>query len=99
MTVETPNPLARFAHRTRMARSVALVERYLPPEGALVDFGAGTGLLLHQLRAHFPMADLIGVEPFMAPLYPASARYVAGLGELDSGSVDLICAFEVCEHM
>jgi SAM-dependent methyltransferase len=99
MTVESPNPLARFAHRTRMARSLSIVKRYLPYKGSLVDFGAGTGLLLHQIRQQYPAAELFGVEPFMDPLYPTSARYVRALTQLPQRSVDVICAFEVCEHM
>lgn len=99
MTVETPNPLARFAHRSRMSRSLAMVNKFLAPEGSLVDFGAGTGLLLHQVRQQYPQADLFGVEPFMDPLYPDSARFVRALTLLPPQAIDVICAFEVCEHM
>ena len=64
-----------------------------------MDFGAGSGLLLHELRGRFPAADLIGVEPYMQSSYPGSARYIRDLAELEPGSADLIGAFEVCEHL
>jgi SAM-dependent methyltransferase len=98
-TVNSPNPLARFAHKSRIARSQAIAKRHLPKEGAFVDFGAGTGLLLHQLRQDYPNADLIGIEPFMASSYPGSARYLPSLADLAPLSVDAIGVFEVCEHL
>jgi hypothetical protein len=98
-TVNSRNPLARFAHRTRISRSLKLCERYLPPTGTLVDFGAGTGLLLHTLRQRVPTADLIGVEPYMQSRYPESARYVPDLSSVGPDRADVIGAFEVCEHL
>jgi hypothetical protein len=45
-TVNSPNPLARFSHRSRVEKSASLVKRHLSEGGVVVDFGAGTGLLL-----------------------------------------------------
>jgi SAM-dependent methyltransferase len=99
MTVDAANPLVRYSHRVRMARSVNTIRRNLSPKGVLVDFGAGTGLLLESVHQIFPDADLIGVEPYMESLYPDSARYVTGLGDLPDCSADVISGFEVCEHL
>jgi len=98
-TVATPNPLARFSHRSRVVRSLELSRRYLPKGGTFVDFGAGPGLLLHQIRQGDPNATLIGVEPYMVPQYSESARFVTDFAEIPSQSVDLVGAFEVCEHL
>jgi SAM-dependent methyltransferase len=99
MTVDAANPLVRYSHRARMARSLNVVRRFLGPQGAFVDFGAGTGLLLESVRQLFPRADLVGVEPYMESLYPDSARYVPKLSDLADHSTDLVSAFEVCEHL
>jgi hypothetical protein len=98
-TVNARNPLARFAHRTRISHSLKLCERYLPATGTLVDFGSGTGLLLHTLRQRIPAADLIGVEPYMVSSYPESARYLPNLSDVGPEGADVIGAFEVCEHL
>ena len=99
MTIDAANPLVRYAHRTRMARSFDAIKRHLPAKGVFVDFGAGTGLLLESVRQFYPDADLVGVEPYMQSSFPNSARYVAGLSDLPDSKADVISAFEVCEHL
>jgi SAM-dependent methyltransferase len=99
MTIDSSNPLVRYSHRKRMAKSLGTIRRYLEPEGVFVDFGAGDGLLLDKVRQSYPRADLIGVEPYEKLIYPGAARYVAGLPDLADDSVNVICAFEVCEHL
>jgi hypothetical protein len=99
MTVDAANPLVRYSHRTRVARSVNSIKRHLGQRGVFVDFGAGTGLLLDSVRQIFPEADLIGVEPYMESQFPDSARYVAGLSDLPDCSANVISGFEVCEHL
>ena len=97
-TVDSPNPIARFAHRSRVAKSVALAEKYLPPEGMVVDFGAGTGLFLSTLGDKRPDADLYAIEPFMPAATDPRIRYVPDFATLNQ-EADLITAFEVCEHL
>lgn len=97
-TVDSPNPVARFAHRSRAARSVALAEKYLPSRGAVVDFGAGTGLFLRTLGDRRPDSTLYAIEPFMPPAADPRIRYVPDFEALNL-QADLITAFEVCEHL
>lgn len=97
-TINSPNPLARFAHRSRMARSVALVEQHLPLQGTLVDFGAGTGRLLSALGDRRPDARLFAIEPYMPPAGDPRLRYISDFAALGD-SPDVISAFEVCEHL
>jgi SAM-dependent methyltransferase len=97
-TVDSPNPIARFAHRSRAAKSVGLAEKYLPPNGVVVDFGAGTGLFLSTLGDKRPDAVLYAIEPFMPAAADPRIRYVPDFGALEL-EADLITAFEVCEHL
>jgi hypothetical protein len=53
-TINSPNPLVRFAHRSRVAKSVALANKYLPQKGVVVDFRAITGLFLRTLGNERP---------------------------------------------
>jgi hypothetical protein len=97
-TVDSPNPIARFSHRSRVAKSVALAEKYLPQNGALVDFGAGTGLFLSRLGDKRSDALLYAIEPFMPPATDPRIHYVPDF-EVLNRQVELITAFEVCEHL
>jgi len=97
-TINSPNPLARFAHRRRVAKSVALAEKYLPQKGVVVDFGAGTGLFLSALGARRSDAMLYAVEPFMPSANDPRIHYIPNLASLKL-EADLISAFEVCEHL
>jgi hypothetical protein len=98
-TVDSPNPLARFAHRARIRKSLAFVNEHLPRGGQFADFGAGTGLLLSEFGKRRPDAGLFGIEPFQTPYYPGNITYVPDLAALEPHSLDVISAFEVCEHM
>jgi 2-polyprenyl-3-methyl-5-hydroxy-6-metoxy-1,4-benzoquinol methylase len=97
-TVNSPNPLARFAHRSRVTKSVALAEKYLPQEGVVVDFGAGTGFFLSTLGDRRSDVALYAVEPTMPPCTDSRIHYVPDLESLRL-EADLISAFEVCEHL
>jgi len=46
-----------------------------------------------------PDATLFGIEPFQTPYYSGNITYVPDLDSLEAGSLDVISAFEVCEHM
>jgi len=97
-TINTPNPFARFSHRRRMANSVALAEKLLPENGVILDFGAGTGVFLRAFATERPDATLFAVEPFMRRSSTSNVTYIESLKSLRR-KVDVISAFEVCEHL
>jgi 2-polyprenyl-3-methyl-5-hydroxy-6-metoxy-1,4-benzoquinol methylase len=97
-TVESANPLARYAHRARIALALKLVERFCSSSATVVDFGSGPGLFLHTLGQIRPDLRLIGLDPYVQPAYP-EIRYEARLDDLKAGSVDVLTALEVCEHL
>jgi SAM-dependent methyltransferase len=97
-TVKSGNPLARFAHRTRMTMAIDLVTRNCARYGTVVDFGAGPGLFLHTLGEQRPDVTLVGHDPYMAPAFP-EVKYAESLAGVTPHSVDVLTAFEVCEHL
>lgn len=97
-TVNSPNPIARFSHRRRAAKSVALAEKYLPSRGIIADFGAGTGLFLSALGDRRKDAALYAIEPYMPPSADPRIRYLSDL-KMAAESFDVITAFETCEHL
>jgi ubiquinone/menaquinone biosynthesis C-methylase UbiE len=97
-TLKHPNPVARFAHRARYRRSLSLAGRHVPEGGTILDFGAGTGELLHQLGAARPNVRLLAFEPFMTVGF-SEVRCLRNLEVVPDGSVDAVTAFEVCEHL
>jgi 2-polyprenyl-3-methyl-5-hydroxy-6-metoxy-1,4-benzoquinol methylase len=96
-TTHSRNPLARFSHRARQKHAMALIRRYLPEAGALLDFGCAGGELLRQVRRDFPAARLYGLDPFAVP--GSGYTHLRARSECDGLSFDVITAFEVLEHL
>ncbi len=97
-TTNSPNPIARYAHRKRVANSVSLIAKHLPQDGRVCDFGAGTGLILSALADSRPDAVLYAVEPFMLQSQDSRIAYVSGLRELPC-KLDMLVSFETSEHL
>ena len=97
-TVNSGNPLARFAHRSRMSMSIGLVSKHCAQRGTVLDFGAGPGLFLHSLGEARPDVTLVGFDMFTKPAYP-EVKYAESLSAVKSRSVDVLTAFEICEHL
>ncbi|WP_454757495.1 class I SAM-dependent methyltransferase [Cupriavidus campinensis] len=97
-TINASNPLARFAHRSRIALGLGMVSARCPHGGTVVDFGAGPGLFLHRLGQARPDLSLAGLDPYKTPDYP-EIRYLAEMDAQPADSVDMLTAFEVCEHL
>ncbi|MGO4306576.1 class I SAM-dependent methyltransferase [Cupriavidus sp. RAF12] len=95
---DASSPLARFAHRSRIALGLDMVAARCPQGGTVVDVGAGPGLFLHWLGEARPDLTLAGLDPGKAPDYP-EIRHVSSMSELANASVDVLTAFEVCEHL
>lgn len=97
-TIDAANPIVRFAHRRRMALSLEITLRVIPQGGAVADFGAGTGYFLHRLREIRPDLRLHGIEPYMTSVF-GDVRFVPDFASIADRSLDLVTAFEVCEHL
>ena len=97
-TLSHPNPVARYAHQARYRKSLALLTRLVPEGGTILDFGAGEGELLHRLAGLRPDIRLLAYEPYMKIKYPDIAN-LRNLEEIESDSIDLLCAFETLEHI
>ena len=97
-TFNTPNPIARYAHRSRLRRSIGYADEMLCPNGCLLDFGCGTGDFLQAFRAIRSDANLFGFEPYLSPGAEAFTR-VGNMADVEAGSVDVITCMEVLEHL
>ncbi len=101
-TINSKNPLARFAHRTR--GKVAFSYMNLNPESKVLDFGCGDGDFLSNLTAHFGSSKLIGFEPYTETKKAASALNIVRhwdeiIAYCDmNGLFDTVTCFEVLEH-
>lgn len=97
-TIQSANPLARYAHRERLAKGLQLADLFSEEGAIVIDFGTGQGEFLHRLGQRRPDVSLMGYEPYMSPLYP-EIRYVESMQTIADASVDVFTAFEVCEHL
>lgn len=97
-TIRSANPLARYAHRERLAKGLRLTDLFSSEGSVVIDFGSGQGEFLHRLGQMRPDVSLIGYEPYMSPLYP-EIRYVESMQKIADASVDVFTVFEVCEHL
>lgn len=96
-TIAHPNPIARFAHKKRYENSLALVGKQIHPGATVLDFGAGQGEFLYKLKCLHPGVHAIAYEPFQTSKY--DIEYVTSIDSIESDTVDVLCAFEVIEHL
>lgn len=98
-TINAANPLARFAHRNRVKRSIALAVERMGESGKLLDYGCGSGVFV---RAMLAMRDgcAVGYEPFMSERTAAGLPIYQSLDEAAAhGPFALITLFETLEHL
>lgn len=96
-TINTPNPLARFAHRRRTSVAVEAAIRWLPDRGLLFDFGCGPGDYLERVKAARPDLELIGFDPYAQLL--ETITVLSDTEAIPNSSVDVMTSLEVCEHL
>lgn len=101
-TVNSPNPIARFAHRTRLKKSKRLLKPFLGGSAVLLDYGCGQGQFLHELaidiKEENPGAVLLGYDPYMSANYD-DFRIVSDPAAIAPQSVTILTCLEVCEHL
>ena len=95
------NPLRRYAHRTRFKKSIESID--LQSNQSLLDFGAGDGLFLNQLKRKFPFAELIGFEPYMESIGSNEIPILKNWNDVlqkvnQEKKFDFVTCFEVLEH-
>ncbi len=103
-TLDHPNLLARFAHRTRFKKSAALVLEGLEPGAAVFDYGCGQGRFLHglvgalQAQPEHAATKFFGYDPYMTAKF-GGFRVVSDPDAVPAESLDVITSMEVCEHL
>lgn len=97
-TTESPNPLARFSHRRRFRVATALLRKYVDTDGACLDFGAGSGAFLLNLRADGHKGPLYAYDAHDATKSDAFSR-LADLSAIDSETLSAVTALETLEHL
>jgi len=97
-TLDTPNPIARYAHRQRYKASFDRVTGEVRRGGTVLDFGCGQGDFLNTLAERRPDLTLVGFDPESGH---GAERYtpVDDMASVGAGSVDLVCCFETLEHL
>jgi len=97
-TLDTPNPIARYAHRQRYKASFDRVTGEVRDGGTVFDYGCGQGDFLNTLADMRPDLTLIGFDPESGH---EAERYTAidDPATVAAASVDLVCCFETLEHL
>ncbi len=97
LTIDSPNPLARYAHRTRLRKSLALA---LPRigTGKVLDFGCGSGAFVSAVLAL--KKDIVGYEPFMHERSASGLPIYSRMEDVEAlGPYTLVTLFETIEHL
>jgi 2-polyprenyl-3-methyl-5-hydroxy-6-metoxy-1,4-benzoquinol methylase len=97
-TLDTPNPIARFAHKARYKFSLVKTLEYLGNNGILLDFGCGDGSFLNRLAMVRSDAVLYGFDP-EADQNSGPYERIDTLNDLGNQSVDMVCCLETLEHL
>ena len=97
VTVNSPNPIARYAHRRRYHYSVSLTSRLLDQNQSCLDFGYGNGRFLAELAKQRSDLTLVGYDKFSDHQGPFDT--IRDVTEAHDGSFNCVCAFEVLEHL
>ena len=98
-TVDSLNPLARYAHRNRLKKSLELVLSKLTSE-KILDYGCGSGLFVSALLELKQDIAAIGYEPFMAERCNDDLTIYKEFNDvMESGPYSIVTLFETIEHL
>lgn len=97
-TIDTPNPIARYAHRNRLARVISLVTSQAGID-KLLDFGCGSGAFINAIQGVNGIVA-IGYEPFMTERVDVNSPISKDFTSVkEAGPFDVITIFETIEHL
>ena len=91
------NPIAPFAQRQHVRVALQLIEKKVPAYSRVADFGSGDGYLLHCLGTARPDLELHGIG--YATASSPEITFTRDFSTLADGSLDVVAALEVMEHM
>lgn len=99
------NP-TKWADITRSVFAAKVIKEFAPAPKAMIDVGCGIGAALETMRAHFPEADLFGLDPSEEAVALAKAGvpdgtfYAEFLEDLKSKKkYDVVFCLGVAEHV
>jgi SAM-dependent methyltransferase len=96
--VNSPNPLARFAHRNRINKSIELTLSKLT-EGSVLDYGCGSGVFVARLLSLRPNS-VVGYEPFMSERAQEKLPVYSTLEDIETMCpFSVVTLFETMEHL
>ncbi len=105
-TINNKSPLKRFSHGRRFDVAVDLIKRQQPD--AVLDFGAGNGFLLIQLKDALPHSRLVGYDPIESMFKELTStikesqinniEITSDLSTLGDQTFDVVSCQEVLEH-
>lgn len=97
-TLNTPNPIARYAHRNRLARVKSIVTSQTDVHKVL-DYGCGPGAFVKAIQG-INGIEAIGYEPFMKERIDSDSPVFEDISSIEAaGPFDLITIFETVEHL
>lgn len=97
-TLNTPNPIARYAHRHRLKRVVSLIAGTTGIR-RLLDYGCGSGAFVSRIQGMNGISA-VGYEPFMTERVPGAAHIHTDFSTVEAeGPFDVITLFETIEHL
>jgi len=97
-TINTPNPIARYAHRNRLARAISLITSQVGIH-KLLDYGCGPGAFINAIQGVNGIVAF-GYEPFMDERSGGNLPIYKDFAILEkNGPFDIITVFETIEHL
>lgn len=97
-TINSRNPLARFAHRTRVKKSVGYAKG-LVQRGKILDYGCGSGVFINEMNK-LQAGTAFGYEPFMAERTQGGLPIYRDFDDLKPhGPFATVALFETLEHL
>jgi len=97
-TINTPNPIARYAHRNRLARVISLITSHVGLS-KLLDYGCGSGAFIKAVQGVNGIVA-IGYEPFMKERVDNDCPIYNDYPPVkEAGPFDIITIFETIEHL